>query len=131
MPSELRALSSELRGAVAAICLAISATTASAQQSESGLLGRATPPSSITRASRISQAPVLDGRDDDSAWRDAISIDDFRQAEPTENGEPAFPTSARVIYDDRFLYVFVRANDAHPDSIVGRLSRRDVNTNSD
>lgn len=97
----------------------------------SPLIVRATPAANITRANRVTQSPVLDGRDDEEAWRDAERIEDFRQAEPAEAGEPAFPTSARVVYDDRFLYVFVRAHDPHPDSIVGRLSRRDVNTNSD
>lgn len=92
---------------------------------------RATPPGNITRATRIEQSPVLDGRDNDPVWRDAIRIEEFRQVEPTENGEPAFPTSARVVYDEKFLYVFVRAHDPHPDSIVRRLSRRDVGTNSD
>jgi len=80
---------------------------------------------------RVEKPPVLDGRDDDEAWRDAMILEDFRQAEPREAGDPAFPTSARVVYDERYLYVFVRADDPHPDSIVGRLSRRDVGTNSD
>ena len=80
---------------------------------------------------RIEQAPVLDGRDDDVVWRSALMIQDFVQMEPSEAGPPAFPTSARVVYDERNLYVFVRAHDPHPDSIVGRLSRRDVTTNSD
>ena len=97
----------------------------------SPLIVRATPAANITRATRVTQSPVLDGRDDEQVWRDAVRIEDFRQVEPTEAGEPAFPTSARVVYDDRFLYVFVRAHDSHPDSIVARLSRRDVNTNSD
>ncbi|HEX6313442.1 MAG TPA: DUF5916 domain-containing protein [Gemmatimonadaceae bacterium] len=95
------------------------------------LLVRATPSGNITQATRVAQAPVLDGRDDDAAWQNAVRIDDFRQVEPAEAGEPAFPTSARVVYNDRFLYVFVRAHDPHPDSIVRRLSRRDVGTNSD
>lgn len=95
------------------------------------LIIRATPPGNIGRAMRIEQAPVLDGRADDPAWRDAIVIEEFRQAEPTEAGEPAFPTSVRVVYDERNLYVLVQAFDPHPDSIVSRLSRRDVGTNSD
>ena len=112
--------------------LAIVVRVAPAQQTAGGMTTvRATPPGSITRAMRVTQAPVLDGRDDDAAWREAFVIDDFRQAEPEEAGEPAFPTSARVVYDHRFLYVFVRAHDPHPDSIVGRLSRRDIGTNSD
>ena len=115
------------------LLLALVTRVAPAQDSVAAerLVTRATPASNITRAMRITQAPVLDGRDDDAVWRDAIVIDDFRQVEPTEAGDPAFPTSARVVYDDRYLYVFVRAHDPHPDSIVGRLSRRDIGTNSD
>jgi hypothetical protein len=94
-------------------------------------LVRPTPPGSITRALRADRAPVLDGRADDPVWIDAPRIEDFRQVEPAEAGEPAFPASARVVYDDRYLYVFVHATDTHPDSIVSRLSRRDVGTSSD
>ena len=92
---------------------------------------RATPASNITRAVRIEQAPVLDGRDDDAVWNSAPKIEDFVQMLPTEAGEPLFPTSVRVVYDERNLFIFVRAHDPHPDSIVRRLSRRDVETNSD
>jgi len=38
---------------------------------------------------------------------------------------------ARVAYDARHLYVFVRAFDSHPDSIIRLLSRRDDQTASD
>lgn len=121
------------RSALLVLLVAFGARSVTAQTTPDGapLLVRATPASNITRASRITRAPVLDGRDDDEVWRDAVAVEDFRQSEPAEAGEPAFPTSARVVYDDRFLYVFVRAHDPHPDSIVGRLSRRDVGTNSD
>jgi hypothetical protein len=119
------------RAARLILFLTAMARVASAQSIGNSPLIRATPSGSITRATRISVSPILDGRDDDDVWRDAIRIEDFRQVEPTEAGEPAFPTSARVVYNERFLYVFVRAHDPHPDSIVGRLSRRDVRTNSD
>ena len=88
-------------------------------------------PVTVGRAVRATRSPVIDGRDDDPAWGEAPALDGFRQFEPTENGDPAFPTTVRVVYDERNLYVFVRAHDAHPDSIVRRLSRRDLGTNSD
>ena len=46
-------------------------------------------------------------------------------------GGAQFRTEARVAYDARNLYVFVRAFDPHPDSIVRLLSRRDDQTASD
>jgi hypothetical protein len=104
---------------------------AQATGNDGPLVVRATPAGNIGRAMRVEQPPVLDGRDDDAAWQSAVVLADFRQSEPTEAGEPAFPTSVRVVYDARNLYVLVRAHDPHPDSIVSRLSRRDINTNSD
>lgn len=83
------------------------------------------------RAVRAAVAPVIDGRDDDAAWRDAPPVDDFREFTPVEDGDPSFRTEVRAAYDDRNLYVVVRAFDPHPDSIVPLLSRRDVRTNSD
>ena len=112
--------------------LMTAAGVASAQAPTNGdLLIRATPASNISRAMKVEQAPVLDGRDDDGAWRSAPAFENFVQMEPAEAGEPLFPTSVRVVYDARNMYVFVRASDPHPDSIVGRLGRRDTETNSD
>ena len=83
------------------------------------------------RAALALQAPVIDGRDDDAVWRDADVIDGFRQWQPTEDGEPSQRTTARLAYDGRNLYVFLRAYDTMPDSIMAQLSRRDVRTPSD
>lgn len=83
------------------------------------------------RAVRVSRAPIIDGRDDDLAWQSAPVIDAFRQFAPSEDAPSAFRTTTRVVYDAKNIYVFVRAYDPHPDSIVSLLSRRDVRTNSD
>jgi hypothetical protein len=83
------------------------------------------------RATRAEVAPTLDGRDDDTVWRSIPATSGFREARPTENGDPAERTTFKVAFDDAHLYVFVRAFDSSPDSIVGLLSRRDVSTASD
>ena len=83
------------------------------------------------RAVRTDRAPVIDGRDVDAAWQNAPLIDAFRQFAPAEDAPSAFRTTTRVVYDSKNIYVFVRAYDPHPDSIVSLLSRRDVRTNSD
>ena len=85
----------------------------------------------VAVASRAVKAPVIDGKADDAVWATAQVIDGFRTFDPTENGDPRFRTEARVAYDERNLYVFVRAFDPHPDSIVALLSRRDVRTQSE
>lgn len=90
-------------------------------------------PSSVasTKASRAQTAPVIDGRDDDEVWRSATAITEFRQFRPVEDADPSFRTETKVAYDARNFYVFIRAYDPHPDSILKLLARRDVRTASD
>jgi uncharacterized protein DUF5916/cellulose/xylan binding protein with CBM9 domain len=84
-------------------------------------------PSATTAiAQRAATPPVIDGKDDDEVWRLAPVIKDFRQFQPTEDGNPSLLTEAKVAYDDHNLYVFVRAFDNHPDSIKKLLARRDI-----
>ena len=72
----------------------------------------------VVRATRTATPPELDARDDDVVWRSAPAIDQFLEARPTEGAPPKLRTEARVAYDEHNLYVFVRAFDPHPDSIV-------------
>ena len=82
-------------------------------------------------ATQATESPVVDGKIDDHVWGLAQAISDFRESRPTEDAEPKLRTEARVGYDERNLYVFVRAFDTHPDSIVRRLARRDDDVASD
>ncbi|MDB4915061.1 MAG: hypothetical protein JWM95_2705 [Gemmatimonadetes bacterium] len=89
------------------------------------------PTDSGVSATRARTAPVIDGKDDDGVWREAPVISAFTQWQPTEGKQPRFRTEAKVAYDAANLYVFVRAFDAHPDSIIRLLERRDTFTPSD
>jgi len=89
------------------------------------------PTANSATAALASTAPVLDGKDDDPLWRDAPAITQFRQHDPVEDGDPRYRTEARVGYDAKYLYVFVRAFDPSPDSVMAFLSRRDQRTQSD
>ena len=89
---------------------------------------RAAPMASAMRAER---APVLDGRGDDAVWATAQRITDFRVYDPDEGKVPPHPTTAQVAYDERHLYLLVRAHDVGGDSVVALLSRRDERTPSD
>jgi hypothetical protein len=82
-------------------------------------------------AARAHLPPAIDGADDDEIWRVAPLITGFREFQPVEDKDPRFATEARVAYDERFFYVFVRAYDPAPDSILRLLSRRDVRSASD
>lgn len=84
-----------------------------------------------TIATRANIPPIIDGKDDDAVWREARPITGFQEWQPVEGKKPRFPTVAKVAYDAANLYVFVRAYDPHPDSIIKLLERRDTFTPSD
>jgi hypothetical protein len=88
---------------------------------------RATLPEPGTRAAavRAVQPPVIDGRDHDLVWQLAQPITEFRVFDPEEGRAPRYETVAKVAFDDRNLYVFVRAFDAEPNTIQRQLVRRD------
>jgi hypothetical protein len=89
------------------------------------------PPAKSVTAVHATNQPVIDGNDNDAVWRDATPITDFQEWRPSEGGDPKLPTVAKIAYDAGNLYVFVRAFDPHPDSIITVLARRDYFTPSD
>src|SRR5712691_4307044 len=89
------------------------------------------PPPGATVAVRADRPVVIDGKDDDPVWRLAPAITAFREFQPKEDGDPRFATEAKVAYDSRNFYVFIRALDPHPDSILKLLARRDVRAATD
>ncbi len=115
----------------AAVLLAIVLQSATPPSAAGGVA--APQPASTTRATAVRAAVpvVIDGRDDDEVWRKAQPITQFREFQPKEDGDPRFSTEAKVAYDDRYFYVFIRAFDPHPDSILKLLARRDVRAATD
>jgi len=90
-----------------------------------------TEPVTEASAARTTEPPVIDGRASDPVWQLAQPVTEFTEWRPTEGAAARFPSEARVLYDASFLYVFVRAFDPHPDSIITQLARRDTFTPSD
>ncbi|HET7790714.1 MAG TPA: DUF5916 domain-containing protein [Gemmatimonadales bacterium] len=115
------------------VIAALAAAVAVAQGPAGGKPRLPPKPASATQAVAIRAAhpPVIDGRDDDDVWRTAQVITDFREWDPVEDTTPRFRTEAKIAYDDRNLYAFVRAFDPHPDSVKRLLARRDVLTPTD
>jgi len=87
--------------------------------------------SSRMGAARAVEAPTIDGRDDDLVWRSGIRQSGFVQYEPENLAAPTLATEFSVAYDERNIYVYVRAWDPNPDSIPRALTRRDVRGPSD
>jgi hypothetical protein len=88
-------------------------------------------PAMTAMALRAAVAPIVDGKGDDAVWQSAPKNSNFTQFDPKDGAAPSFKTEFQVSYDDRNLYVFVRAYDPHPDSIMHALTRRDVRGPSD
>ncbi|MGB8951157.1 MAG: DUF5916 domain-containing protein [Candidatus Aminicenantales bacterium] len=82
-------------------------------------------------ALKIKEAVVVDGRLDELAWKEAPELTDFIQFEP-ERGKPAtFKTFAKILYDERFIYVGFLCFDPEPDRIAARVFKRDSDLEAD
>jgi hypothetical protein len=68
---------------------------------------------------------TVDGKPDEEAWNTVEWGGDFIQWQPNEGQPPSQPTSFKILYDEKFLYIAYRCHDLAPDSIVKRMGRRD------
>jgi len=95
-----------------------------------GMLAAQNPPPRL-RALRTSEAIKIDGRLDEPAWARAQAAADFRQEEPNE-GQPATErTEVRILFDDRNLYIGIRAFDSDARHIQARELTRDSDFSND
>jgi hypothetical protein len=69
--------------------------------------------------------PVIDGKLDDPVWAKVPWAGDFIQRNPYEGKEPTQATAFKILYDERNIYIAVKAYDNEPDKIERRMSRRD------
>jgi Domain of unknown function (DUF5916) len=88
-------------------------------------------PQRLVRAVRATKPAASNATSSDAPWPSADRVTGFVQRDPNEGTAPSESTVVWVGYDDAALYVVARMYDSHPDSIVGRLGRRDAVTNSD
>jgi Domain of unknown function (DUF5916)/Carbohydrate family 9 binding domain-like len=77
------------------------------------------------RAVRADIAPKVDGILDDTIWSQAVAISNFTELSPNPNTASDYQTEVKVVYTNTDLYVGAQLYDAHPDSILKQLSRRD------
>ena len=81
-------------------------------------------------AVRTTEPIRIDGVLSESVWQRPGATDFFQQ-DPNQGQPVSERTEVWVAYDDEALYVAARMHDAHPDSIVSRLARRDNDASSD
>jgi len=62
-------------------------------------------------------SPDIDGLLNDPGWDIVEWESDFIERRPDENTKPDHQTKFKIVYDDKFLYVGIRAYDSDPDKI--------------
>ena len=82
-------------------------------------------------AGRVGRAHVISGTVSETDWQRAELLTSFVQREPSEGAPATYQTEARVIADGSTLHVIVHAKDPDPAKIVGYLTRRDEDSQSD
>ncbi len=100
-----------------ALCPVPGAAIPQNQPSGSGLSPTANPsgrkyPPRVYNTIRLSgPPPTINGRLDDAAWRQGEWAGNYTQFSPVEGGKPSAPTELKILYDDRNIYVAIRAYD--------------------
>ncbi|MCX6150444.1 MAG: DUF5916 domain-containing protein [Ignavibacteriales bacterium] len=89
-------------------------------------------PENTTRvqAYHTTEKITIDGKLTESVWQNN-PIEDFTQRDPKEGDKPTEKSYVWFAYDESYFYCSAKLNDSHPDSIHGRLARRDDMEDSD
>ncbi len=90
------------------------------------LLAQQLPPKIYTTSNITSAVPpTIDGVLDDSAWNSVQWGTDFIEVIPNENTLPSVQTKFKILYDQKHIYIALKALEPEPETITSRLSRRD------
>ncbi|MGE5395811.1 MAG: DUF5916 domain-containing protein, partial [Candidatus Saccharibacteria bacterium] len=74
------------------------------------------------------EKPVIDGVLNDPCWQTGEWSGDFIQWIPNEGAKPSQDTKLKILYDNKNLYVAIRAYDSEPGKISRKAGRRDEMT---
>ena len=81
-------------------------------------------PNRIYTTLRIEAPPVIDGKLDDACWQLGAWQGDYKQYVPVYKAAPSFRTELKILYNNKSLFVAIRAYD-QMDKVIKRLGRRD------
>ena len=74
---------------------------------------------------------ILDGKLDESFWKDIKGIDNFLMQEPIEGKSPTENTLIKIAYDENYLYIGAILYDSEPEGIKSFKMRKDSPLNTD
>src|SRR5215468_5452298 len=109
------------------VCLIATAMPTRAAQSVVGdVVTRDSATGKVTlRAIRLAEPLRIDGRLDESLYNDANPASDFVQMEPEGGKGATEKTEVWVAFDQRNVYVSMRAWESRPDRMIANEMRRD------
>jgi hypothetical protein len=110
-------------GCLVGACLLVGGSPAAARAADAP--GAAAPVRPVAVATRVTSAPVIDGRLDDEVWSTARPLTGFTQRIPRDGAPASQPTEFRVLFDAEALYVGVWLWDSAPGAIVDGPAIRD------
>ncbi len=82
-------------------------------------------------ASRTSDEITIDGKLNDSAWKDAEVATGFVNWQPLAGSAPSNATEVKIMYDDRAIYIGAFMKNSSRSEIMTELSERDNIGNTD
>ena len=74
----------------------------------------------------VGEPPKIDGTLTDPCWEEGIWSRGYQQFMPLDGGPPSQETEIKILYDDKNVYVAIRAFDTEPEKIDRRRGRRDA-----
>lgn len=82
-------------------------------------------PKRVYTTKKLVKTPIIDGDVSEDAWDVVPWSSDFVEKNPDEGTAPTYQTKFKVMFDEKYLYIALRALDDQPELIQQRLSRRD------
>ena len=83
------------------------------------------PEKRISKAAPTTEAPRIDGKLTELAWKEAIPLTGFSEFEPNNGVDASERTEVRIIYDNVAIYIGAKMYDSKPDEIARQLGDRD------
>ena len=94
--------------------------------SKDSIENQVTKPVRVYNTSRLTTPkPIIDGILNDDCWKTGEWTGDYTQWIPKEGAKPSQNTQLKIFYDDKNLYVALRAFDNQPSKISRKAGRRD------
>jgi len=85
----------------------------------------------VGSALKTNEAITIDGALSEAAWQKAQDLTDFIQFEPARGKPATMKTIAKILYDNKFIYIGFLCYDPRPELLAASQSKRDSDLSID